>query len=133
MYFERWFYVYILTNRSKTLYTGVTGRLKQRVWEHKTGACDGFTKRYKINRLMYYETYKYVNNAIAREKQIKRWSKIKKIRLIVGMNPAWRDLSEEWYPELRKKIMHRSLDYALTSLRSIRSPLGMTNREIIVS
>ena len=80
----------------KTLYTGVTGRLKQRVWEHKTGASDGFTKRYKIDRLVYYETYKYVNNAIAREKQIKRWNKIKRVRLIVGMNPAWRDLSEGW-------------------------------------
>jgi len=100
MYHERWFYVYIVTNRSKTLYTGVTGRLKQRLWEHKTGACDGFTKRYKIDWLVYYEVYKYVNNPIAREKQIKRWSKIKKMRLIVGMNPAWRDLSEGWFPKL---------------------------------
>ena len=103
MYYERWFYVYILTNRSRTLYTGVTGDLKQRVWEHKTGVHEGFTKRYKINRLVYYEIYKYVNNAIAREKQIKRWSKIKKIRLIVDMNPTWRDLAEDWYPELGKK------------------------------
>lgn len=102
MYHERWFYVYIVTNRSKTLYTGVTGDLKKRVWEHKTGACDGFTERYKIDRLVYYETYKYINNAIAREKQIKRWSKIKKIGLIVSMNPAWRDLAEEWYTALRK-------------------------------
>jgi len=88
------------------------GRLKV-VWEHKTGAFDGFTKRYKIDRLVYYKTYKYVNNVIAREKQIKRWSKIKKVRLIVGMNPAWRDLSEGWYPKWRKKAMHRSLDCAL--------------------
>ena len=78
MYYERWFYVYILTNRSRTLYTGVTGDLKQRVWEHKTGACEGFTKKYKIDRLVYYEIYKYVNSAIAREKQIKRWSKNQK-------------------------------------------------------
>jgi putative endonuclease len=103
MYYERWFYVYILTNRSRTLYTGVTGDLKRRVWEHKTGVHEGFTKRYKIDRLVYYEIYKYVNNAIAREKQIKRWSKIKKIRLIVDMNPAWRDLAEGWYTELGKK------------------------------
>ena len=103
MYYERWFYIYIITNRSKTLYTGVTGDLKQRTWEHKAGACDGFTKRYKIDRLVYYEIYKYVNNAIAREKQIKRWSKIKKIRLIVSMNPAWRDLAEDWYPGLEGK------------------------------
>jgi putative endonuclease len=102
MHFEKWYYVYIVTNRSKTLYTGVTGHLRQRIWEHKTGACDGFTKRYKIDRLVYYEIYKYVNNAIAREKQIKRWSRIKKIRLIVDMNPAWRDLAEGWYTELEK-------------------------------
>jgi putative endonuclease len=82
---------------------GVTGDLKQRVWEHKTGVCEGFTKQYKIDRLVYYETYKYVNNAIAREKQIKRWSRIKKIRLIVEMNPTWKDLAEDWYTELEKK------------------------------
>lgn len=103
MYYERWFYVYILTNRSRTLYTGATGGLQQRVWEHKTVAHERFTKRYKIDRLVYYEIYKYVNNAIAREKQIKRWSKIKKVRLIVDMNPTWRDLAEGWYPELGKK------------------------------
>ena len=103
MYYERWFYLYILTNRSRTVYTGVTGDLKQRVWEHKTGVCEGFTKQYKIDRLVYYETYKYVNNAIAREKQIKRWSRIKKIRLIVEMNPTWKDLAEDWYTELEKK------------------------------
>lgn len=103
MYRERWLYIYIITNRSKTLYTGVTGNLSKRVYEHKTGACDGFTKRYQIDRLVYYETFKYVNNAIAREKQIKRWSRIKKVQLIVSMNPAWRDLAEDWYPELRKE------------------------------
>ena len=103
MYYERWFYVYILTNRSRTLYTGVTGDLKQRVWEHKTELCEGFTKRYKIDRLVYYEIYKYVNNAIARGKQIKRWSRIKKIRLIVEMNPTWKDLSEDWYAEFEKR------------------------------
>ena len=103
MYSERWFYVYILTNRSRTLYTGVTGHIQQRIWEHKTGVHEGFTKRYKIDRLVYYEIYKYVNSAIAREKQIKRWSKIKKIRLIVSMNPAWRDLAEDWFPELGER------------------------------
>lgn len=100
---EKWFYVYIMTNRSKTLYTGVTRDLVKRVWEHKTGAHDGFTKRYKIDRLVYYETYKYVNNAIAREKQVKRWSYIKKVRLIVDMNPSWRHLAADWYPEFKEK------------------------------
>ena len=103
MHFDRWYYVYIVTNRSKTLYTGVAGSLRKRVYEHKIGVFDGFTKRYKIDRLVYYETYKYVKNAIAREKQIKRWTKIKKIRLIVGMNPTWRDLAVDWFPDLDKK------------------------------
>ena len=103
MHFEKWYYVYIVTNRSKTLYVGVTRSLRQRLYEHKTGVFDGFTKRYKIDRLVYYETYKYVRNAIAREKQIKRWTRIKKIRLIVGMNPAWRDLAEDWFPDSGKK------------------------------
>ena len=103
MYYQRWFYVYILTNRSRSLYTGVTAHLKRRVWEHKIGLHEGFTKRYKIDRLVYYEVYKNVNSAIAREKQIKRWGKIKKIRLIVEMNPTWRDLAEDWYKELGKK------------------------------
>ena len=102
MHFEKWYYVYIVTNRSKTPYTGVARSLRKRLYEHKTGAFDGFTKRYKIDRLVYYETYKYVKNAIAREKQLKRWTKIKKIRLIVSMNPAWRDLAEGWFPELGK-------------------------------
>ena len=82
---------------------GGYGDLKQRVWEHKAGVHEGFTKRYKIDRLVYYEIYKYVNNAIAREKQIKRWSKTKKIRLIVDMNPTWRDLAGDWNAELGKK------------------------------
>ena len=103
MYFEKWYYVYIVTNRSKTLYTGITRGLRKRLYEHKTGVFDGFTKRYKINRLVYFETFKYIKNAIAREKQIKRWTKIKKIRLIVGMNPTWRDLAEDWFPELGNK------------------------------
>jgi putative endonuclease len=104
MYFEKWYYVYIMTNRSKTLYTGVTGNIRQRVYEHKTGTFKGsFTSRYKLDRLVYFEKFKRVGVAIAREKQVKRWTKIKKIRLIVSMNPTWKDLAEDWFPELTEQ------------------------------
>ena len=91
------YFVYIMTNRSKTLYTGVTNNLYRRVWEHKQGTGSGFCSRYKLDRLVYYERFQYVGNAIRREKEIKGWLRIKKIALIVSQNPAWRDLSEGWY------------------------------------
>jgi putative endonuclease len=89
--------VYILTNRSKTLYVGVTNSLRRRVWEHKSGIGSEFCKRYKIDRLVYYESFDDVRNAIDREKQIKGWLRMKKIQLIVSVNPSWSDLSEGWY------------------------------------
>ena len=85
-----------MTNRSKTLYVGVTNDLEKRVWQHKNGVFEGFTSRYKLDRLVYYEQYSDIRNAIAREKQIKGGLRIKKLQLIVSMNPEWRDLSEEW-------------------------------------
>lgn len=103
MYSERWYYIYIMTNRSKTLCVGVTGNIRKRVFQHKTGVFEGFTKRYKLDRLVYWEQFKRVGYAIAREKQLKRWTRIKKIRLIVSMNPTWKDLAEDWFPELKEK------------------------------
>src|SRR5258707_15719195 len=93
----RFYYVYIMTNRSKTLYTGVTSNLRQRVFEHKRGIKGEFAARYKIDRLVYYESFGDVVAAIAREKQIKGLLRIKKLALIVSMNPEWRDLSETWF------------------------------------
>jgi putative endonuclease len=90
------YYVYIMTNRSRTLYVGVTSNLEQRVWRHKKGYFEGFTSRYKIDRLVYFERWSHPGTAIAREKQLKGWKRIKKIALIVSMNPEWKDLSEEW-------------------------------------
>ncbi|HEY2363494.1 MAG TPA: GIY-YIG nuclease family protein [Candidatus Angelobacter sp.] len=95
---EKAYHVYIMTNRSKTLYTGITGKLHARVFEHKTGANEGFTKKYQIDRLVYWEQFKNVHSAIAREKQIKGWRRLKKIELIVSMNPTWTDLAADWYP-----------------------------------
>jgi putative endonuclease len=90
------YYVYILTNRSKTLYTGFTSNLEQRIWQHKNHVFGGFTDRYDIDTLVYYETYSTVQRAIAREKEIKGWTRARKMQLIVSENPGWRDLSEDW-------------------------------------
>jgi putative endonuclease len=92
----RSYYVYIMTNRSKTLYTGVTGNLPGRTLEHKQGLKGQFVARYKIDRLAYFEHFGHIGAAIAREKQIKGLLRIKKIALIVSMNPEWKDLSEGW-------------------------------------
>ena len=89
-------YVYILTTRSNTvLYTGVTSNLGKRLFEHKTSATPGFTQRYNVHKLVYYEIYTDLLAAIAREKQIKAGSRRKKIALIMNLNPEWRDLSGE--------------------------------------
>jgi putative endonuclease len=90
------YYVYIMTNRSQTLYTGVTNNLQRRMYEHKHNLVAGFTSKYQITRLVYFEETSDVYAAIAREKEIKGWLRPKKIALIESMNPDWRDLSEEW-------------------------------------
>ncbi len=87
------FYVYILTNtRDGTLYTGVTNNLIRRVYEHKSGGIEGFTKKYKTNKLVYFEETPDVQSAITREKRIKKWRRSWKIELIEKNNPQWRDL-----------------------------------------
>ncbi len=89
-------YVYILANkRNGTLYVGVTSDLVKRVWEHKNDFVDGFTKRYGVHSLAWYEEHDTIEDAIAREKSIKRWRREWKLRRIEQMNPTWRDLYEE--------------------------------------
>ena len=93
---NRQYYVYIMTNAKHTvLYTGVTNDLKRRIWEHKEKFVDGFTKKYHVDMLVYYEVGEDVMGAIAREKQIKAGSRQKKIDLVNSMNSEWRDLYEE--------------------------------------
>jgi len=87
----------VLTNRSHTLYTGVTGDLMRRVYEHRHKLVPGFTARYNITRLLYFEETGDVQAALAREKQIKGWLRSKKIALIESSNPEWEDLSKDWY------------------------------------
>lgn len=90
----RTYYVYILTTQNHTvLHTGVTNDLQRRVAEHKAGAHEGFTKKYNVNKLVYFETTNDVNAAIAREKQIKAGSRAKKLALINSINPTWEELA----------------------------------------
>jgi putative endonuclease len=91
------YYVYILSNIRGALYTGVTNDLERRVYQHKNKLIEGFTKRYNITRLVYFESTGDVTVAITREKQIKGLLRSKKVELIKTMNPKWEDLSEDWF------------------------------------
>ncbi len=89
--------VYILASkRNGTLYTGVTSNLEKRIYEHKNEMADGFTKKYKVHTLVYYDCCNDIVSALTREKQLKKWNRQWKINLIEKENPTWRDLSEEW-------------------------------------
>ena len=102
--------VYILASRSHNFYVGVTNNLVRRIRQHREREQEGFTSRYNINRLVWYQVFGDVHAAIAKEKQIKRWRREKKIRLIEGLNPTWQDLSEEWGKPIRwRDIDRRSL------------------------
>ncbi len=102
---EHNYYIYIMTNKNNTvLYTGVTNNLIRRVYEHKHKInADSFTAKYNVNKLVYYEIYQYIEDAIKREKQIKGGSRAKKIALIEKENGDWRDLSEGWIASLRSQ------------------------------
>jgi putative endonuclease len=93
---DKQYYVYIMTSKSGTLYTGMTNNLQRRVYQHKNKLIEGFTKKYNVTRLVHHETFNNVHDAIRREKQIKGWVRRKKIALIESSNPKWRDLSEDW-------------------------------------
>ncbi len=87
------FYVYILASQIRgTLYVGITSNLIKRVYEHKYGLVDGFTKQYGVHRLVYYEIVKDADSALKREKQIKKWNRVWKLKLIEEVNPEWKDL-----------------------------------------
>jgi putative endonuclease len=89
-------WIYIMTNRPHgILYVGVTSNLPARIWQHRTGAVEGFTKRYGLKRLVYAEPYDRIEDAIAREKQLKKWTRARKVRLIEATNPRWDDLYDQ--------------------------------------
>lgn len=94
------YWVYIVSNKyMSTIYTGVTNDIVRRVWEHRSVNIRGFTSRYNCVWLLYYEEFGDINQAIAREKQIKGWKRDKKIELIISLNPMRRDLANEWFEE----------------------------------
>lgn len=92
------YFLYMMTNTWKNvLYTGVTNSLERRVWQHKNETVDGFTKKYNCHHLVYYEIYDHIDQAIAREKQVKNWPRRKKDALVNATNPEWTDLAADWY------------------------------------
>ena len=98
---DKRYYVYILASRSRNLYAGVTNHLRRRLVEHRQGLVPGFTSRYRIFRLVHFEVFRDIRNAIAREKEIKAWRREKKIRLIEQENPTWEDLAADLPPKDR--------------------------------
>jgi len=115
---DRNFYVYIIANATRILYTGITNNLVRRVWQHRSGEIDGFTSHFRVCRLVYYEKFDDVRKAIAREKQIKRWRREKKIWLIERVNRNWKDLSDGWYE-----------DKGIAPRLALKPSLGMTDDE----
>ena len=103
------YFTYIVASRSRTLYIGVTGNLRKRVFEHKWKEHEGFTARYNCDRLVWFERFQNVQAAIAREKELKGWLRSKKIALIESQNPGWLDLSREWY-DVEPADYRRALD-----------------------
>ncbi len=100
MAMEKVSYIYMMGSASRrALYTGVTVPLYKRVWEHKNDLGGYFTSKYKCYRLVYFEAFANVETAIAREKEIKGWRREKKDKLVESMNPGWKDLATDWYPE----------------------------------
>ncbi len=93
---ERRYYVYIMASKSRVIYVGITGFLMARVSRHKTGEGGAFTSKYRVHRLVYFQSFQNVGDAIARETEIKRWRREKKVALIHSDNPTWEDLAEGW-------------------------------------
>lgn len=93
----RTYCIYLMASRSRVLYTGVTNDLARRVYEHKLGLNAGFTSKYRVTRLVYYEEFADIRDAIAREKEIKGWTRSRKIKLIEGRNSTWQDLAAHWF------------------------------------
>ena len=126
---RRSYCAYIMGSLSGTLYIGVTGNLLKRVFEHKFHHHEGFTAKYGVERLLYWESYDDVYKAIGREKQLKGWSRAKKIALIESVNPHWLDLAREWYPWMKESGDGR--DASTASARPQTAglpPLSMTVR-----
>jgi putative endonuclease len=111
------YYVYMMQSASRrALYIGMTNNLRKRVWQHKTHVFEGFTDDYNCTRLVYWESFDDVANAIDREKQLKRWRREKKLWLIERKNPAWKDLAADWFP---KETQGPSTPLGMTELQQL--------------
>ena len=104
----RTYYVYLMASRSRVLYSGVTNDLTRRVQQHKTGLPSGFTGWYNVTRLVHFEEFKDIRVAIAREKQIKAWTRAKRLALIEKTNPHWMDLAKDWHAHAGSPYSNRS-------------------------
>ncbi|HOZ45418.1 MAG TPA: GIY-YIG nuclease family protein [Candidatus Hydrogenedentes bacterium] len=105
---EHRYYVYLLTNKNdRVMYVGVTNDIDRRIYEHKAKMVRGFTAKYNVNKLVYYEEFGDVRDAIAREKQIKKWRREKKNGLVVACNPEWKDLSDGWFQGVKIGVEER--------------------------
>jgi putative endonuclease len=107
--------MYIMASRSRVLYTGSTRDLFHRVFEHKNGTFEGFTKKYRCTRLVYFERFVTMGGAYDREMEVKRWRREKKIALITAMNPTWEDLAADWY-QSEKQVPRRAGKSALLGM-----------------
>jgi putative endonuclease len=93
---QRTYYVYIMASKSRVIYVGVTGFLMARVLRHRAGAGGAFTRKYRVQRLVYFQSFRNIGDAIARETEIKKWRREKKVALIAERNPTWEDLADGW-------------------------------------
>ena len=109
---EKRYHVYILSSKGRVLYVGMTGFIAARMLQHKAKETDSFTRRYHVDRLVYCEVFRYVNNAIARETEIKGWRREKKVALIEAGNPLWNDLAADWGEPARITTADSSRDEA---------------------
>ena len=112
---EHRYAVYIVTNATRLLYVGLSSDLRHRMWQHKEKEFEGYTANWEVFRLVYYEAYEHVANAIRREKQLKGWTRKKKIALIESVNRNWHDLSEEWFEEPKNNTKGIALRLAAKS------------------
>jgi putative endonuclease len=127
---RRSYCVYIMGSPSGTLYIGFTGNLHKRIFEHKFHKMEGFTNKYDVERLLYWASYDDVHQALAREKQLKGWSRVKKIALIEARNPHWLDLAKEWYPWMESSGAARDASTPKDRPSDDPSPLSMTERKV---
>ena len=129
---EKLSYVYMMGSASRrALYTGVTAKLYERVWEHKNNLGGYFTAKYKCHRLVYFESFGDINAAIAREKEIKGWRREKKNELVESINPDWKDLAADWYPDrlLKDGIPFDPTKQTARSLGPARAPMTTRARD----